>query len=150
LLTFKATAQLFILGCSWCLGTLQVGPVARIMAYLFTIVNSLQGVFIFLVYCLLSQQVREQYRKWFTRIRRAESESYTLSSRAVTDSSKPSTVGSLPVPRQDVSSPVHRPCFLPSGLHHSCLPVSWPYRIPSPALPSASFPLIIIVSHPYL
>ncbi|XP_047386854.1 adhesion G protein-coupled receptor E2-like isoform X9 [Sciurus carolinensis] len=91
LLTFKATAQLFILGCSWCLGTLQVGPVARIMAYLFTIVNSLQGVFIFLVYCLLSQQVREQYRKWFTRIRRAESESYTLSSRAVTDSSKPST-----------------------------------------------------------
>ncbi|XP_047386847.1 adhesion G protein-coupled receptor E2-like isoform X2 [Sciurus carolinensis] len=92
LLTFKATAQLFILGCSWCLGTLQVGPVARIMAYLFTIVNSLQGVFIFLVYCLLSQQVREQYRKWFTRIRRAESESYTLSSRAVTDSSKPSTI----------------------------------------------------------
>ncbi|MBZ3885868.1 Adhesion G protein-coupled receptor E2, partial [Sciurus carolinensis] len=91
LLTFKATAQLFILGCSWCLGTLQVGPVARIMAYLFTIVNSLQGVFIFLVYCLLSQQVQEQYRKWFTRIRRAESESYTLSSRAVTDSSKPST-----------------------------------------------------------
>uniref|UniRef100_A0A8D2JT75 Adhesion G protein-coupled receptor E2 n=1 Tax=Sciurus vulgaris TaxID=55149 RepID=A0A8D2JT75_SCIVU len=92
LLIFKATAQLFILGCSWCLGTLQVGPVAHIMAYLFTIINSLQGVFIFLVYCLLSQQVREQYRKWFTRIRRAESESYTLSSRAVTDSSKPNMI----------------------------------------------------------
>ena len=55
--TFKATAQLFILGCTWFLGILQVGPAARVMAYLFTIINSLQGVFIFLVYCLLSQQV---------------------------------------------------------------------------------------------
>jgi hypothetical protein len=57
MLTFKATAQLFILGCTWCLGVLQVGPAAQIMAYLFTIINILQGIFIFLVYCLLSQQV---------------------------------------------------------------------------------------------
>ncbi|CAK6445403.1 unnamed protein product [Pipistrellus nathusii] len=57
MLTFKAMAQLFILGCTWCLGILQVGPAARAMSYLFTIINSLQGVFIFLVYCLLSQQV---------------------------------------------------------------------------------------------
>ncbi|ELK37341.1 EGF-like module-containing mucin-like hormone receptor-like 2, partial [Myotis davidii] len=57
MLTFKAIAQLFILGCTWCLGILQVGPAAHAMAYLFTIINSLQGVFIFLVYCLLSQQV---------------------------------------------------------------------------------------------
>uniref|UniRef100_G1P4B7 Adhesion G protein-coupled receptor E2 n=1 Tax=Myotis lucifugus TaxID=59463 RepID=G1P4B7_MYOLU len=64
MLTFKAIAQLFILGCTWCLGILQVGPAAHAMAYLFTIINSLQGVFIFLVYCLLSQQVRKQYRKW--------------------------------------------------------------------------------------
>jgi len=57
MLTFKATAQLFILGCTWCLGILQVGPAPHVMAYLFTIINSLQGFFIFLVYCLLSQQV---------------------------------------------------------------------------------------------
>ncbi|XP_045022674.1 adhesion G protein-coupled receptor E2 isoform X2 [Bubalus bubalis] len=87
MLTFKATAQLFILGCTWFLGILQVGPAARVMAYLFTIINSLQGVFIFLVYCLLSQQVREQYRKWLKRIRKtkAESENYTLSSRTMSD-----------------------------------------------------------------
>nr|XP_035922450.1 adhesion G protein-coupled receptor E2 isoform X5 [Halichoerus grypus] len=93
MLTFKATAQLFILGCTWCLGILQVGPAAHVMAYLFTIINSLQGFFIFLVYCLLSQQVREQYRKWFKGIKktRAESEKYTLSSRAMSDASKPST-----------------------------------------------------------
>ena len=57
MLTFKATAQLFILVCTWFLGILQVGLAARVMAYLFTIINSLQGIFIFLVYCLLSQQV---------------------------------------------------------------------------------------------
>ncbi|XP_060040577.1 adhesion G protein-coupled receptor E2 isoform X1 [Erinaceus europaeus] len=95
MLTFKATAQLFILGCTWCLGLLQVGPAAKLLAYLFTIVNTLQGVFIFLVYCLLSQQVREQYRKWLPRIRRSkvESEKYTLSSRAVSDDPKPNTSG---------------------------------------------------------
>nr|XP_012423694.1 PREDICTED: EGF-like module-containing mucin-like hormone receptor-like 2 [Odobenus rosmarus divergens] len=92
MLTFKATAQLFILGCTWCLGILQVGPAAHVMAYLFTIINSLQGFFIFLVYCLLSQQVREQYKKWFKGIRktRAESEKYTLSSKAMSDVSKSS------------------------------------------------------------
>uniref|UniRef100_A0A9L0JZN2 Adhesion G protein-coupled receptor E2 n=1 Tax=Equus asinus TaxID=9793 RepID=A0A9L0JZN2_EQUAS len=80
MLTFKATAQLFILGCTWCLGILQVRPAAHVMAHLFTIINSLQGVFIFLVYCLLSQQVRKQYGKWFKRVRKptADSETFTL------------------------------------------------------------------------
>uniref|UniRef100_A0A8C9K3V8 Adhesion G protein-coupled receptor E2 n=1 Tax=Panthera tigris altaica TaxID=74533 RepID=A0A8C9K3V8_PANTA len=90
MLTFKAMAQLLILGCTWCLGVLQVGPAARVMAYLFTVINSLQGAFIFLVYCLLSRQVREQYGKWFRGVRKAkaEPENYTLSSGAVSDASK--------------------------------------------------------------
>uniref|UniRef100_A0A2K5ZI11 Adhesion G protein-coupled receptor E2 n=1 Tax=Mandrillus leucophaeus TaxID=9568 RepID=A0A2K5ZI11_MANLE len=97
MLAFKATIQLFILGCTWCLGILQVGPAARVMAYLFTIINSLQGVFIFLVYCLLSQQVREQYRKWSKGFRklRTESEMHTLSSSAKADTPKPSTPGTV-------------------------------------------------------
>ncbi|XP_073910028.1 adhesion G protein-coupled receptor E2 isoform X3 [Castor canadensis] len=100
MLTFKATAQLFILGCTWCLGVLQVGPAAQIMAYLFTIINILQGIFIFLVYCLLSQQVWEQYRKWIkgNRKSRGESESYTLSGKSMSDTSKCSTVSSFSVP----------------------------------------------------
>ncbi|XP_053766429.1 adhesion G protein-coupled receptor E2 isoform X2 [Desmodus rotundus] len=94
MLTFKAMAQLFILGCTWCLGLLQRGPAAHAMAYLFTIINSLQGVFIFLVYCLLSQQVREQYRQWLKEIKkiRVDSDKYTLSSRATSESSKTSMV----------------------------------------------------------
>ncbi|XP_044850505.1 adhesion G protein-coupled receptor E3-like [Mauremys mutica] len=75
LLTFKAIAQLFILGCSWSLGLLQVGPAATVMAYLFTIINSLQGAFIFLVHCLLNCQVREQYRRWIKGFRMFSSKS---------------------------------------------------------------------------
>ncbi|ELR45024.1 hypothetical protein M91_05816, partial [Bos mutus] len=94
MLTFKGTAQLFILGCTWCLGILQVGPAPHVMAYLFTIINSLQGFFIFLVYCLLSQQVQEQYNIWFKVIKKkkTESEEYTLSSRAMSEPSKHSEV----------------------------------------------------------
>ncbi|KAH1179789.1 hypothetical protein KIL84_005839 [Mauremys mutica] len=85
LLTFKAIAQLFILGCTWILGLLQVGPAATAMAYLFTIVNSLQGAFIFLVHCLLNRQVREEYRRWIKGFRTfsTKSQTYDLSMSAV-------------------------------------------------------------------
>ncbi|XP_058381835.1 adhesion G protein-coupled receptor E1-like isoform X2 [Diceros bicornis minor] len=77
LLTFKAFAQLFILGSSWVLGIFQIGPMASIMAYLFTIINSLQGAFIFLIHCLLNRQVREDYRRWITRKTTPRSQSQT-------------------------------------------------------------------------
>ncbi|XP_039370949.1 adhesion G protein-coupled receptor E3-like isoform X2 [Mauremys reevesii] len=85
LLTFKAIAQLFILGCTWSLGLLQVGPAAAVMAYLFTIVNSLQGAFIFLVHCLLNRQVRQEYRRWLKGFRTfsTKSQTYDLSMSAV-------------------------------------------------------------------
>ncbi|ELK06771.1 Zinc finger protein 333 [Pteropus alecto] len=98
MLTFKVTAQLFILGCTWCLGILQVGPAAHAMAYLFTIINSLQGVFIFLVHCLLSQQVRKQYRKWLKEVKKTKAKSgkYTLSSMIMSEASNPSKQIFLP------------------------------------------------------
>ncbi|XP_058137958.1 adhesion G protein-coupled receptor E1-like [Dasypus novemcinctus] len=77
LLTFKAFAQVFILGCSWVLGIFQIGAMARVMAYLFTVINSLQGAFIFLIHCLLSRQVREEYRRWFTAKTKLSSQSQT-------------------------------------------------------------------------
>ncbi|XP_065775188.1 putative adhesion G protein-coupled receptor E4P [Muntiacus reevesi] len=85
MLTFKAIAQLFLLGCSWCLGfflaELIKEPIRSITAYAFTITNVLQGVYIFLVHCLLNQQVREEYVKWLRRMsKKTESDSYTLSS----------------------------------------------------------------------
>ncbi|XP_039370609.1 adhesion G protein-coupled receptor E3-like [Mauremys reevesii] len=104
LLTFKAIAQLFILGCTWSLGLLQVGPAAAVMAYLFTIVNSLQGAFIFLVHCLLNRQVREEYRRWIKGFPMfsTKSQTYDLSMSAVpttstkTAESAATRLGSIP------------------------------------------------------
>ncbi|KAM9115138.1 adhesion G protein-coupled receptor E3-like [Pangshura tecta] len=84
LLTFKAIAQLFILGCTWSLGLFQAGSAKMVMAYLFTIVNSLQGAFIFLVHCLLNRQVREEYRRWIKGIRKPSSTTQTFSPSAST------------------------------------------------------------------
>ncbi|XP_036898617.1 putative adhesion G protein-coupled receptor E4P [Sturnira hondurensis] len=68
-MTFKAIAQLFILGCSWSLGFFMVDEVGKttglVIAYMFTIINVLQGVLLFVVHCLFNCQVRMEYKKWF-------------------------------------------------------------------------------------
>ncbi|XP_021100802.1 putative adhesion G protein-coupled receptor E4P [Heterocephalus glaber] len=72
LMTFKAISQLFVLGCSWGLAFFMaegVGEtVGSAITYLFTIINVLQGVLLFVVYCLLNHQVRMEYKKWFSRM----------------------------------------------------------------------------------
>lgn len=61
-MTFKAIAQLFILGCSWGLGYFIVEEfgevIGSVIAYTFTIINVLQGVLLFVVHCVLNHQVR--------------------------------------------------------------------------------------------
>lgn len=56
-MTFKALAHICILGCMWGLGFLQAQGDNIVVAFIFTIVNSLQGAFIFLVHCVLNRQV---------------------------------------------------------------------------------------------
>ncbi|XP_044138942.1 adhesion G protein-coupled receptor E3-like isoform X1 [Bufo gargarizans] len=62
-LTFKALAQFFILGCTWGIGFFRFINVSLVIAYIFTICNSLQGVYIFLVHCVFNYQVRQEYKK---------------------------------------------------------------------------------------
>ncbi|XP_045406938.1 adhesion G protein-coupled receptor E4-like [Lemur catta] len=83
-MTFKAIAQLFVLGCSWGLGFFMVKEVGEtvgsVIAYLFTIINVLQGVLLFVVHCLLNRQVRMEYKKWFSGLRKGvETESIEMS-----------------------------------------------------------------------
>ncbi|XP_067877048.1 adhesion G protein-coupled receptor E3-like isoform X3 [Heterodontus francisci] len=63
--TFTAVAQLCLLGCTWIFGMLHFQKETIAMAYIFTIVNSLQGAFIFILHCLFNKQVRDEYTKIF-------------------------------------------------------------------------------------
>ncbi|XP_059552643.1 adhesion G protein-coupled receptor E5 [Myotis daubentonii] len=63
-LTITAIAQLLVLGCTWVFGLFLFDPRSQVLAYAFTILNCLQGFFLFLLHCLLNKKVREEYRKW--------------------------------------------------------------------------------------
>lgn len=56
--TITAIAQLCVLGIMWIFGCFQFDEGTLVMSYLFTILNSLQGVLVFIMHCLLSKQVR--------------------------------------------------------------------------------------------
>ncbi|XP_021562230.1 putative adhesion G protein-coupled receptor E4P [Carlito syrichta] len=119
-MTFKAIAQLFILGCSWGLGFFMVEGVGKTLelvnTYAFTIINVLQGVLLFVVHCLLNRQVRliiiiiiivrMEYKQWLSGMRKGVKTESTEMSRSTThtkveeESKKPSES----FPRKDTSS----------------------------------------------
>ncbi|XP_077053698.1 adhesion G protein-coupled receptor E3 isoform X2 [Siphateles boraxobius] len=67
--TVTAVAQLCVLGGMWVFGCfLFQEEGTQVVLYLFTILNSLQGALIFIMHCLLSKQVREEYCKLISRI----------------------------------------------------------------------------------
>ncbi|CAK6968386.1 adhesion G protein-coupled receptor E5 [Scomber scombrus] len=59
--TVTAIAQMCILGLMWVFGAFLFQEGTIVAAYIFTILNSLQGALIFVMHCLLSKQVREEY-----------------------------------------------------------------------------------------
>ncbi|XP_055519999.1 adhesion G protein-coupled receptor E3-like [Leucoraja erinacea] len=66
MLTFKAIGRVFILGCSWIFGLFHFDEETIVMAYLFTIVNSFQGFFIFIILCVLNPKVVTQCKRLFS------------------------------------------------------------------------------------
>ncbi|XP_065275719.1 adhesion G protein-coupled receptor E5-like [Emys orbicularis] len=65
-LTITAIAQLCVLGTTWIFGLFQFNQRSLVVSYIFTILNSLQGLFIFLLHCLINKQVRDDYRRWLS------------------------------------------------------------------------------------
>ncbi|XP_033480302.1 adhesion G protein-coupled receptor E5 [Epinephelus lanceolatus] len=59
--TVTAIAQICILGLMWMFGAFMFEDDSIVVAYIFTILNSLQGALVFIMHCLLSKQVREEY-----------------------------------------------------------------------------------------
>uniref|UniRef100_A0A8C8A2Z2 Si:ch1073-186i23.1 n=1 Tax=Oryzias sinensis TaxID=183150 RepID=A0A8C8A2Z2_9TELE len=60
-----AFALLCLLGLTWSFGLFFLNDSSIVMAYLFTIFNTLQGMFIFIFHCLLQKKVRKEYSKCF-------------------------------------------------------------------------------------
>ncbi|XP_038569925.1 adhesion G protein-coupled receptor E5 [Micropterus salmoides] len=59
--TVTAIAQMCILGLMWVFGAFLFEESSIVVAYIFTILNSLQGALVFIMHCLLSKQVRDEY-----------------------------------------------------------------------------------------
>uniref|UniRef100_A0A8C1PKL0 Adhesion G protein-coupled receptor E3-like n=1 Tax=Cyprinus carpio TaxID=7962 RepID=A0A8C1PKL0_CYPCA len=56
IMVFKTLAQFVVLGCPWILGFFTND--SKVLEILFLILNSQQGTFIFLIYCVLNNKVR--------------------------------------------------------------------------------------------
>ena len=71
----KASISLtVVMGITWIIGVLVIEVDALFpLAYIFTIFVAFQGLFIFVIFVLLSKQVRENYAKWW-KAKVAESE----------------------------------------------------------------------------
>lgn len=85
--TITAVAQLCVLGTMWIFGCFQFDERTIVMSYLFTIFASLQGVMLFVMHCLFSKQVRDEYRSILSRCCAPQKKTY--SEFDYTHSSKP-------------------------------------------------------------
>ncbi|XP_059950035.1 adhesion G protein-coupled receptor E5 isoform X2 [Mesoplodon densirostris] len=98
-LTITAIAQLFVLGCTWVFGLFLFDQPNWVLCYTFSILNCLQGLFLFVLYCLLNKKVREEYRRWACMVTRnkysefATSTSGSGSSQSQTQALRPSESG---------------------------------------------------------
>lgn len=55
-----------LVGLSWIFGFFAIGSLRMTFNILFCLFNSLQGFFIFLLYCIRQEEVRATFRKWWT------------------------------------------------------------------------------------
>ncbi|XP_073697996.1 uncharacterized protein [Garra rufa] len=62
-MTLKLLSRFVVLGCPWILGFFTND--SKELEFFFLVVNSQQGTFIFLIYCVLNREVRQEYKKFF-------------------------------------------------------------------------------------
>lgn len=59
-----ALVLLCLLGVTWAFGLLHVSESSIVFAYIFTITNSVQGLFIFIFHCCMNDKVCKEYRRY--------------------------------------------------------------------------------------
>jgi G protein-coupled receptor 133 len=88
----RATAVLLpVLGLTWVVGVFAVDSLSVILAYIFTIFNSLQGFFVLIFHCLLDKGVQRAFRK--SRKKWSPSSSAFLGGSSTGTTGKKSTTG---------------------------------------------------------
>ena len=61
----RGAAILVVLGLTWLFGVLAIRDAKLVFQYLFCIFNSIQGLLVFIFYCVLSSETKAKYRKLF-------------------------------------------------------------------------------------
>ncbi|XP_068077043.2 adhesion G protein-coupled receptor L4-like isoform X2 [Danio rerio] len=62
-MVFKTLGQFVVLGCPWILGFFSNS--SEVLHIFYLVLNSQQGTFIFLIYCVLNNEIRQQYWRCF-------------------------------------------------------------------------------------
>ncbi|XP_051992915.1 adhesion G protein-coupled receptor E3-like [Xyrauchen texanus] len=65
-LVFKTLSQFVVIGCPWILGFFTEDN--KVVEIIFLCLNSQQGTFIFIIYCVLNNEIRQQYVDWLSTI----------------------------------------------------------------------------------
>ncbi|CAG5896221.1 unnamed protein product [Menidia menidia] len=95
----SATGLVILLGLTWGFALFAWGPLYVPFIYLFSIFNSLQGFFVFVLHCAIKESVRRQWRIYFCCGKLAEnSELSVTASKAKRNLSLGNTTGSNPYP----------------------------------------------------
>ncbi|XP_034493789.1 adhesion G-protein coupled receptor D1 [Ailuropoda melanoleuca] len=112
-LTAKAVAVLLpILGTSWVFGVLALNSQALVFQYIFAVLNSLQGFFIFLFHCLLNSEVRAAFKHktkvWTLTSSSARNTNVKPFSSDIMNGTRPGTVSTKLSPWDKSSHSAHR------------------------------------------
>ncbi|KAM8844528.1 adhesion G protein-coupled receptor E5 isoform 1-T1 [Spinachia spinachia] len=75
--TITAVAQLTLLGTMWIFGCFQFNKGTIVTSYLFVVCGSFQGVMLFVMHCLFSKQVRDEYANILSRLWAPRVKSYS-------------------------------------------------------------------------
>ena len=70
----RGSAILVVLGLTWLFGILAISDAKLVFQYLFCIFNSIQGLLVFLFYCVLSSETKAKYKKLFCGKKSAQSD----------------------------------------------------------------------------
>ncbi|XP_072005243.1 adhesion G protein-coupled receptor E5-like isoform X2 [Engystomops pustulosus] len=76
-LTVTSLAQLCILGSCWGFGFFMFDSAKPVFVYIFTILNTLQGLQIFVLHCLMHKKVRAEYKMWLCALAHFKSPIYS-------------------------------------------------------------------------